>query len=271
MNQSVSISLGGRVFYIEEDAYQKLKIYLEQIRISLKNETDKEEIVLDIEHRIAELFTEYLSISRQAINNQDVEKIISTMGNPENFAPESDDESIKPTEKLNESTKKSLFRDYDNKFIAGIIAGISKFIGIETLWLRLGLVFFMILSWWFFDESFILPLALVYIILWVLVPFAKTTSDKLRMEGKQINLDSIKEQFNISEDEKNEIKNTSQKIVNKTSDFLGDFLKIFGKILLVTLGIAFLISGFTLMFGFFLILNGFNSILGDPFNILGES
>lgn len=270
MNPSLSISLGGNVFFIEENAYHKLKDYLEQIKNSLKNEEDSQEIISDIEYRIAELFTEYLGKSRQAVNELDIEKIIKTMGKPESFV---DDTIENPTASINSVSSfknKTLFRDYDNKLIGGVLAGIAKYFGIEVVWLRIAVALLLFISWYFTESSLIFPLSIVYIVLMIIVPYAKNASEKLKMEGKPINLDSIKEKFNLSEENKSEIAQTTQQIANKTSNALEAFFVAVGKILLVLIGIFFLLFGIFLMFSFVGVLTGVNSSFSDPFNMLGE-
>ena len=268
MNPSLSISLGGSVFFIEENAYQKLKNYLEQITNSLKNEEDSQEIISDIEYRIAELFSDYLGKSRQAVNEFDVDKIITVMGKPESFVHESFENSSS-TNKVTVKNK-TLFRDYDNKLIGGVFAGIAKYFGIEIVWLRIAVALILFVSWYFTESSLIFPLSIVYIVLMIIVPYAKNSSEKLKMEGKPINLDSIKEQFNLTEENKSEIAQTTKQIANKTSNALETFFTSVGKILLILLGIFFLLLGVFSMFSFVGVLTGVKSSFSDPFNMLGE-
>ena len=86
MNKTININLGGLVFYIDEDAYQQLKNYLSAIERSLSSSEGKEEIIADIESRIAELFNEKLKDNKQVINQQDVHSVIQVMGEPKTIA-----------------------------------------------------------------------------------------------------------------------------------------------------------------------------------------
>lgn len=185
MNKVLNINLGGMPFTIDEDAYAQLQTYLETIHHHFRETEGYEEITTDIEIRIAELFQERLE-SRSIITLADVKNVITIMGTPEDFgaepigaaAPES-----KSGGRWQFKTGKRLFRNPEDKAIGGVCAGIAAYLGVEDpVWVRL---FFVLLT---ISGGFGIPL---YIILWAILPEAKTASDRLAMRGEPANVSNI--------------------------------------------------------------------------------
>jgi phage shock protein PspC (stress-responsive transcriptional regulator) len=217
MNKTININLGGFFFHIDEEAYQKLRRYLESISKSLSDDPQgKNEIIADIEARISELLSEKITDARQVVNENDIDDIIKIMGQPEDYteAEESYTESAHSYNR-NSASGKKLFRDGDDKFLGGVASGIAHYFDIDTIWIRLGLLAL------FFGAGFGF---LIYIILWILLPEAKTTAEKLQMEGEPVNIDNIekkirKEFNNISENVTEFANKASEKIKDGASDF----------------------------------------------------
>jgi phage shock protein PspC (stress-responsive transcriptional regulator) len=183
MNQTVTINISGIVFHIEVGAYDQLKSYLNKIKSYFKNSEECDEIMTDIEARIAELFSSKLTPSNQVINEKDVEEVMSIMGKPEQYVDEEEGEN-QTNEKppyTNYSTAKKLFRDPDERIIGGVASGIASYFGIDSILVRL---FFVIMFFIGFGPLF-------YLILWIVIPEAKTASDKLKMKGDDVNIDNI--------------------------------------------------------------------------------
>jgi len=181
MNKTVSISLSGQVFQIDEQAYDQLKDYLESIRRRFSVSDGGQEIIADIEARIAELFSEKLNERKQVITLADVDDMMQHMGRPEEF--ETAGETEEPTAAQQKASKR-LFKNPDDKIIGGVCSGISAYFGMaDPLWMRLAFVFAVFFS--FGSPIFI------YIILWMIVPDAKTASEKLQMKGENINISNI--------------------------------------------------------------------------------
>lgn len=238
MKKNIQINIGGSVFSIDEDAYQKLAKYLETIKVYLGPNEERDEIMQDIEMRIAELLLEKQTSFAAAITIQHVEEVIQTMGRPEDYRLEEEevhaDFTYKPTKKL--------FRDKEDRFIAGVASGLSYYLGIDTVWMRLLWVLIVL-------AGFGSPI-LIYILLWILVPEARTTSEKLQMKGKPVNLSNIekslkKEYANVAEKVKNaDLKGKASSFKNKSANFFDGLLKV-GKVLmrflLILIGISLLI------------------------------
>jgi phage shock protein PspC (stress-responsive transcriptional regulator) len=200
MNKVFNINLGGQPLTIDEDAYRLLENYLQSLHNHFRQSEGYEEIMSDIEARLGELIREGMN-KRAIVMIQDVKNTISIMGKPEEFGAEPMDETQKaaPTEgsslgekmadKSGKSGKKSpiqtgkrLFRDEDNKVIGGVCSGLAAYFGIEeVIWVRLAVFLFI-----FSGLSFFL-----YLFMWIIVPAAKTTADRLAMRGEPIDVNSI--------------------------------------------------------------------------------
>jgi phage shock protein PspC (stress-responsive transcriptional regulator) len=174
MNKTININLGGFFFHIDEVAYQKLQRYLESISKSLSDDPQgKNEIIADIEARISELLSEKITDARQVVNESDIDDIIVIMGQPEDYAEaEQEYNDANYSYKRNSASGKKLFRDGDDKFLGGVASGIAHYLDLDTIWVRLAL-----LALFIFGGFGIL----LYIILWILLPEAKTTAEKLQM------------------------------------------------------------------------------------------
>lgn len=245
MNKTININLGGFFFHIDETAYQKLKRYLDSIARSLSDDPQgKNEIISDIEARISELLSERITDARQVVNENDIEEVIAIMGQPEDYAEaeESYAESNYSYQRRSSNSKK-LFRDGDDKFLGGVCSGIGHYFNVDVIWIRIAFILLI--------ASGFSPLA--YIILWILLPEAKTTAEKLQMEGEAVNIDNIekkiREEFsNVSENVRNvanqasdKIKDGAQEITEKVNSTFKrkknnngfqDFLDALGKIIM---------------------------------------
>lgn len=235
MNKTTSINLGGYFFHIDEDAFRKLSNYFDAVKRSLSPD-GREEIINDIESRISELFTEKLGSTKQVIGLKEVDDIITIMGQPEDYKIE--DESPKNDFQSNYTSTgsiKKLYRDKDNSFLGGVLLGLGHYLGVDPLWLRI----IMVILFFGFGTGLVL-----YIILWILIPEAVTTSQKLEMKGEPINISNIekkvKEGFNeISEKFSNldhdkmakNAKNGAERIGNTISEIVTSIFNVISKII----------------------------------------
>jgi phage shock protein PspC (stress-responsive transcriptional regulator) len=235
MNKTTSINLGGYFFHIDEDAFRKLSNYFDAVKRSLSPD-GREEIINDIESRISELFTEKLGTTKQVIGLKEVDDIISIMGQPEDYKIE--DETTKndfQTNYTKTSSAKKLYRDKENSFLGGVLSGLGHYLGVDPLWLRI----IMVILFFGFGTGLI-----VYIILWILIPKAVTTSQKLEMKGEPINISNIerkvKEGFNEISDKFSNLdhdkiasnaKSGAEKIGNTISEIVISFFNVISKII----------------------------------------
>ena len=181
MKKTFSVNLGNRVFNIDEDAYLLLKGYLDRIEAYFAGETDREDIMSDIESRISELFSENLGIGKEVITLKDVEKVISIMGDPQEISGNGEKHE-KSYERTYYSRTRRLYRDPDDRVFGGVSSGLGAYLGIDPVIVRILFVIFF-----FIGGSGLIA----YIILWIVVPEAMTTAQKLEMRGDPVNVDNI--------------------------------------------------------------------------------
>lgn len=268
MNKTVNINLGGMFFHIDEDAYQKLSRYFDAIKRSLKNSSGQEEVIKDIEMRIAELLNEKQKSEKHVVGLKDVDEVIAIMGQPEDYIIEDEPKNFENQYQFNPSTKsKKLYRDSEKGMIGGVAAGLSHYFGIDIVWIRVILVLFVFFG---FGTGIF-----AYIILWIVTPEAQTTSEKLEMTGEAVNISNIekkvREEFeNVSEKIKNvdydKYGNQIKKSANKAGNSLGNFIISVFKIIAKFLGILLIITGLTtlvfLLIGVFTL--GTNTFIDFP-------
>jgi len=181
MKITVSINLGGYSFNIDEDAYAELKMYLRKLELHFAGEDSSSEILSDIETRIAELFRTKITSYKQVINIDDVHQAISIMGTPEDI---SDNDGPSARDKFSTPGYHRMYRDPDNRVIGGVCSGMGAYWSIDPVIVR---IIFIALA-----------LAggigvMVYLILYIVLPEAKTTTQKIEMKGDPVNIHNIKE------------------------------------------------------------------------------
>lgn len=255
MNKTLNINLGGLIFHVDEDAYKSLDVYLSKIKSYLKNEEGAAEIIQDIESRIAELFREWKK-SEEVIGQVEVNRVQELLGRPEDYLVDeenTEDYSKNDTTKTETQGIRKLFRDTEKGMIGGVCAGIANYFSIERMWVRLIAILLLIGIGWidFGGTTF-----LTYIILWVIIPEAKTTTEKLQMHGKPINLENIKESVEeLSQNIQDGVQKSEPHIRN-LGDFIIKVVKIFVKIILVIIGVSLLLWAFGLLIAFLATLSG---------------
>ena len=234
MNKTISISLAGFSFIIEEQAYEKLNKYLQALRNSLEKD-EAEEVMYDIEIRISEIVRENLD-KREVVNSDDVEKVIAQLGTPEAIEGQSEENAGQETSQ--EKTKKELFRDMKRGKIAGVCAGLAQYFGMDISLMRIIWILVFI-----FTVGFISVVA--YVILWVVLPEAETASDFLKMQGKPINFDSLKEAgqrvSSFYNENKSEITKTGADIWKVARIILGGIMAILAVKFLISLFLSLLV------------------------------
>ena len=180
MKKTLTINLGGTVYNIDEDAYVLLDNYLNNLRYHFRKQEGADEIVRDIETRIAELFNECIRDGKQVITIEIVESVIGRMGKPEDWNDEADEEQEKKDTDKNISRR--LFRNPDDRILGGVISGISAYFGWDTTWVRIILIVFC---------SFVHGLILVYLIDWIVIPMAQTATERLRWHCELFTVNKI--------------------------------------------------------------------------------
>ena len=181
MKKTLTVNLGGTVYNIDEDAYILLDSYLNNLRCHFRKNPEGEEIVRDMEVRIAELFDECMKGGSRVVTVENVEAIIARMGKPEELNDaEEDDVEEKPGK--DEKVVRRLFRNPDDKVLGGVASGIAAYLGWDVVPLRL----LLIVAGCFFQW-----LLLVYMAAWIVIPLARTATEKLQMRGEPVNMENI--------------------------------------------------------------------------------
>ena len=208
MKKSFNVNLGGRIFQIDEDAYEQLSDYLVSVKTCFRNNECGEEIASDIEARLGELFEARVSAgSARIITLTLVNEMIARMGKPESMVDDGEAAGGAAGEKGNDTQEaaaaaadgyvrrvsmgKKLFRDGDNKVLGGVVSGLAAYFNMNVTLLRvIAVVLFFLSTFWAF---------LLYLVMWAVVPLALTTTDKLRMQGVEPTPENIAEKLAYEE------------------------------------------------------------------------
>lgn len=260
MNKTVTINLSGIIFHIEEDAYEKLSRYLQTIKGYFQSAEGSDEIISDIESRIAEILREKTNSIKQVVVMSDVDHVIDIMGKPEDFGVETESRQQQQNESQSSGSKRRrMFRDPDDKVLGGVCGGLGNYFDIDPLWIRMAWA----ISFFAFGFGF-----LFYLLLWIIIPEAKTTAEKLEMRGENPDINNISnfikeeaKQFKDRAKNFGEQAGTAAKRGSHAADKVGDALRqivfglfnVVGRVFggfLVFIGIIFFIALISLVFGF---------------------
>lgn len=244
MKKTLTINLNNIVFNIDDDAFEVLNKYLFDISNHFSSDEDKEDIMLDIEARIAELFNERLNRNKNVITTDDVNEIIGIMGNPSQFSDSENTEEQQSTEGTSENTKsekkkqrKRFYRDPENSFLGGVAGGLAAYLNIDVTIIR---IIFVVLA--FISSGIAIP---AYILVWLITPEAKTFSQRLEMQGEDVTVENIKSEFNNA---KNYVQSDDFKSsVNSVGRTLGNIFKWIVKAFFVFIGIILGFVGFVII------------------------
>lgn len=259
MNKTVTANIGGFVFHLDETAYEQFQKYLKGIRSSLTGTEGVDEIMQDIESRIAEMLRERISDPLQVVSLEDVHHIMQAMGQPEEFGNGEVKETMPPL-------SRKLFRDPDDKLLGGVCSGIGAYFNVDAVWIRLFFAFLL----------FGLGTGILfYILLWIILPEAKTTADKLRMRGDPVTISNIEK--NVRE-EMDQIKVRAEEytrsgkfmdLIRRFFNGLADVLSGLIRLITKAAGIIFLLVGlsgavvlFAVLFAMPLQIQGVTQIAG---------
>ena len=195
MNKTVNIELSGLFFHLDEQAQVKLQTYLVSVQNALGETEGRDEIIVEVEARLAELFQQALASGRQVVSLNDVQEACSQMGNPSDFREDSD----APNEpKFTESNSprepgiRRFYRDDEKRVVGGVAAGLGHYFTLDPVIIRL--VFFL--------SIFIMgPFSVLgYLIFWIITPKAQTVAEQLSMRGESANLENIKSRIQTEVD-----------------------------------------------------------------------
>lgn len=251
MNKTVTINISGIIFNIDEEAFNKLSDYLETIKGYFSTSEGRDEIMADIEARIAEMFQEKISEKNQVISMTDVKEVIAVMGEPEDYLA-GDEEPFSEEKSYTYqkgTSKRRLFRDGENRVLGGVCSGIGHYFDVDPILFRI----LFVVAFLGFGTGILL-----YLILWLIIPEATTTAEKLQMKGEHVNIDNIKrtveEEAQNLKKKFNDIKDKSGPAVRsgeeKVRNFFSTFLSFLATLVTLLLkfagkffGVIFMIGG----------------------------
>ncbi|MBP9762550.1 PspC domain-containing protein [Patescibacteria group bacterium] len=259
MKKTISITLGGRVFLIEEDGFHVLEAYLNGLKEHYSQDDSVVELMADIETGLAEKCSDRLGSQKQALTREDVEEVIRVMGRLEDLtAEEGAEASSVASERVAETndrekdsaTRKRLYRDSDDQMIAGVCSGLAAYFGVSIVLIRIA---FIILT-------FVNGLGiLLYLILWVVMPLAETQAQKFEMRGKPLNVDEIEQ---MVKEKAQTMGREGKKMLSLPAAIIGAILAAIQSVVRVVWPIVTTIIGVCLLLG---------TILGIIFTTIGAT
>ena len=240
MKTTENISLGGYAFTIETDAYEELEAYLTDIRTCFSGDASADEIVADIEERIAELLRERC-ISGMVVDLSMIQEIKKRIGNPKEFAQEDAESSFETKEdktnqqeqpkhdKKAERKNKRIYRNIDERVLGGVCSGLGTYFGIDKVLIRIIFLIIFFISIIGDSPAVLFPI-LAYICLWIAVPAARTDEQKREMKGKPVDLNGYKDKdFNFGKEVKEAVESPAAQTFERAGGvFLGILLLIAG-------------------------------------------
>ena len=267
MKKTLTVNLGGTVFHIDEDAYQLLDKYLSNLRIHFVKEEGTDEIMNDFEMRISELLSERIRLGFSVITIEHIEEVIKRMGRPEEIFDEDKEggnEQQAHDSQAGQSqttTRRRLMRDPDNRILGGVCGGFAAYMNWDPTAVRIAAFLLM----FFFGMT--LPL---YFIFWIIVPLARTATEKLEMRGESVTIENIgktvTDGFEKVSDKANEYFNSGKPrtLLQKMGDafvmlvgFLAKFFLILSCIILLPVFVLVLFVLVAVFFGVIVVGAGF--------------
>lgn len=174
MKKVIEVSIGGINFTMEDDAYFKLKTYLNNFEETIPTIQERKEVMEDVEARVGEIFQKELKYSSQVVDNQLVQVVIDHLGEVERKQTDTTKDRFNHLENDYAKGEKRLFRNPDDKMISGVCGGLAAYFNIDVTIVR---VLFVLIAFFYGTALF------VYIVLWLVVPVANSITQKLQMRG----------------------------------------------------------------------------------------
>ena len=229
MNEIKKCSISGVGFTFEKAAYDRLNSYLKSLKEAYKNSPDSEEILADIEARIAELILSAQSDAQCVVTLPIIENIIEQLGSPEAISGE----ESKTANNTESRIPRRLYRDLENAKLGGVCAGLAKHFGVDAVWIRLAMASPLILVvigapflHWLstLGGNLCAVFFITYLILWFAIPEAKSARQKLEAEGKPISASTIANRQGATQEE--QAKSSVASVVTTFGRFMVIVMKV---------------------------------------------
>lgn len=242
MNEIKKCSISGIAFVFEKVAYNRLSVYIDSLKRAYKDNPESDEIIADIEARIAELILSAQSDQTQTVCLPLVENIIAQLGSAEDITG---DEDTVPT--TDTRIARRLYRDMENSKLGGVCSGLGKYLNIDPVLIRLAIFSPLILIpisnishyiYWLnpLGTNIFWVLIATYVIMWFVVPQAVSARQKLEMEGEAVTAKAIADRQKDATDEQ------------RAKSTLATFIGSLGKIAIVCLKAFVAIAIFVMIF-----------------------
>ena len=258
MKKTLTVNLGGTVYHIDEDAYTLLDNYLNNLRYHFRNDSSADEIVADMEERIAELFNEYLATGTQVATIALVERVIERMGKPEDLgepadSPERKNNNGQGQAPHTEKGTRRMFRNPDDRILGGVASGIAAYLDWDPLFVR---VLLLVLSFFSFGW-----MVLIYLAAWIIIPQARTATEKLQMRGKPVSVENIGKAVTDGFGKMNDYMRSgkTQSALHRVGEVIVNIIGALFKFILVLTSLAcipFLLLALVMVFAFALAVGG---------------
>ena len=261
MNKTLNIELAGLLFHVEERAHAQLQTYLDSISAALAHTEGKDEIIQEVEARMAELLRDALGEGRQVVAAHDVTAACEQIGSPADFV-EDDEAPAEPRVKT--SGNRRLFRDPENGHVGGVATGFAHYFDADPVWTRVIALIIILFT------GIGLP---IYLVFWAITPRAESVADRMAMRGERATFENIKSRVQ-SEYERVEGHLRQQRPGHRLTTFVREFFLALGKVVswffrglgwLILLSLV--VSLFSLAFGVFALLTGWGDVVIDGINV----
>ncbi len=249
MKEVIKVSIARVSFTLDKDAHSALEQYIAELKEHYRNESGSSEIIDDIEERIMELLVER-GLRERVVTLEDINSIITVLGHPKDIDADSGyiGKGYGQSAKNEPKKGKKLYRDINNKVIAGVCSGLGAYLKIDAVFVR---IIFLVLAFFapvleglmriflirpnihYSDETLGFML-IVYIILWIITPPARTVEQRCAMYGESVGIDDIQKKVQVG----------AKQIGREMRDRDNDFFRVLGRIILVCIGIFMLFMGF---------------------------
>ena len=271
MKKTLTINLNNTVFHIDDDAYELLQSYLAEVSHHFKSESEKADIMNDIEARIAELFNEKMDKQKNVVTIDDVDAVITVMGKPSQFVDDETEEETQQgmqAEPSKRRSQKKYYRDVDNQLLSGVSSGLAAYLTWDVAVVR---IIFVVLAF-VTSGTFVL----IYLLLWLIVPKAETTAQKLEMQGEDVNIETIKNKMVDAKEylESDKFKQTATDAGNRIWEVLRAFLKVILTIagaIISIVGVILITALIIALILFLLEPDALTSLSPQLFGILGDA
>lgn len=239
MKKTLTVNLNNTVYHIDNDAFEVLQQYLNDVESRL-SPAERKEVIADIEARISELFTERLAKGKNVVTLDDVEEVITILGKPNQYSEDEESQTQEPH--VRKRPKRKFYRDVDNGVIGGVAAGLAAFLGWDVVVIRIIFVLLVIIGY-----GTIIP---IYILIWIIAPGAVTIGQKLEMQGEDVTAERIKSEINNLKNyvESDKFKESASSVGNRLGTVIGGIFKVVAGVIGAIMGfVGFLLLGALLL------------------------